>query len=327
VTRIAIVTGGASGIGRAIAAELVGRGATVVIADINAEAAGLVAKQLDAGAAKGLDAGAAKQLGVGAGKGLDAAAEQLDVGVPRGVSGDEGRPREPGRGTATAVGLDVTDAGAVLATYRAVAAEHGRLDLVFNNAGIAVGGLTEEFSLEHWDRAIDVNLRGVVHGIRAAYPIMLEQRGGHIVNTASVAGLVQPALMNPYTATKSAVVALSIALRAEGALRGVRVSALCPGFVDTPLLDNVNPGMRPTGVNGRNLRRPGFLLPRPYSAERLARDVMRGIARNKPVIVTPTSARIAALVARHTPAIAQAVNRRQVSRYLREDRPEPRDAT
>jgi NAD(P)-dependent dehydrogenase (short-subunit alcohol dehydrogenase family) len=270
---VAIVTGGASGIGRAIAAELVDRGATVVIADINDEAARLTAKRLD----------------------------------------------ETGPGKTSAVVLDVTDAGAVASAYQAVAAKHGRLDLVFNNAGIAVGGLTEEFTLEHWNRTIDVNLRGVVHGVHAAYPIMLEQRGGHIVNTASLAGLVSPALLNPYTATKSAVVALSIALRAEGASRGVRVSALCPGFVDTPLLDNVNAGMRPTRVNGRNLRRPGFLQPRPYSAERLARDVMRGIARNKAVIIAPTSSRIAALVARHTPAIAQAVNRLQVSRYLRED--------
>ena len=272
MTRIAIVTGGASGIGRAIAAELVDRGATVVIADVNAEAAELAAKQLT----------------------------------------------DAGRGRAAAIALDVTDGGAVLAAYRAVAAEHGRLDLVFNNAGIAVGGLTEEFTIEHWDRTIDVNLRGVVHGVHAAYPIMLDQGFGHIVNTASLAGLVQPAIMNPYTATKAAVVALSIALRAEGAARGVRVSALCPGFVDTPLLDNVNPGLPPTGVNDKSRRLISRLQPRMYTADRLARDVMRGIARNKPVIIAPASARIAAALARHTPALAQAVNRRQVARYLRE---------
>lgn len=270
--KIAIVTGGASGIGRAIAAELVSRGATVVIADINGEAAGLAAKRLSTA----------------------------------------------GPGRADAVTLDVTDGAAVSTAYRDIAAEHGRLDLVFNNAGIAVGGLTDEFTLDHWDRTIDVNLRGVVHGVHAAFPIMLEQRAGHIVNTASLAGLVQPALMIPYTATKAAVVALSIALRAEGASRGVRVSALCPGFVDTPLLDNVNPDLPPTGVNDESRRHIGRFQPRMYTADRLARDVLRGVARNRPVILAPASARFAAFLARHTPSIAQAVNRRQVDRYLRE---------
>jgi len=285
VTKVAIVTGGASGIGRAIAAELVDRGATVVIADINTEAAGLAAKQ-------------------------------LNVDAPGVVSGHGERPRESGRGAAFAVGLDVTDAGAVLATYRAVAAEHGRLDLVFNNAGIAVGGLAEEFTVEHWDRTIDVNLRGVVHGVHAAYPIMLEQGFGHIVNTASLAGLAHAALMTPYTATKSAVIALSLALRAEAAGRGVRVSALCPGFVDTPLLDNVNPGLPATGLNAET-RMAGWIRLRLYAADKLAKDVMRGLARNKPLIVAPGSARFVALLARHTPALAQSVNRWMVSRYLR----------
>jgi NAD(P)-dependent dehydrogenase (short-subunit alcohol dehydrogenase family) len=274
VTKIAIVTGGASGIGRAIAAELVDRGATVVIADINAEAAELAAKQ------------------------LNVAAKQLNAGV-----------------AATAVGLDVTDADAVLATYRAVADEHGRLDLVFNNAGIAVGGLTEELTLAHWDRTIDVNLRGVVHGVHAAYPIMLEQGSGHIVNTASLAGLIHAALLNPYTATKSAVVGRSHALRAEGARRGVRVSVLCPGFVNTPLLSTVNPGLPPTGYNDE--ARAAGVQPPLYAADKLAKDVMRGIARNKPVIVAPTSARFFALLARHAPAVIQSFNRWQVSRYLR----------
>jgi len=301
VTKVAIVTGGASGIGRAIAAELVRRGVRVVIADINADAAELAAKQLNA---------TAKQR--------DAGPEQREVGVLQWALGNGGRPREPGRGggAASAVGLDVTDAGAVLAAYRAVAAEHGRLDLVFNNAGIAVGGLAEEFTLEHWDRTIDVNLRGVVHGIHAAYPIMLEQGRGHIVNTASLAGLVHAALMTPYTATKSAVIGLSLALRAEAAGRGVRVSVLCPGFVDTPLLGRINPGLPPTGVNDET-RMAGGIQPPLYTAEKLAKDVMRGLAQNKAMIVAPGSARFAALLARYTPAVAQSLNRWLAARYLR----------
>src|SRR3954449_3957247 len=129
--RIAIVTGGASGIGRAIATALAMRGDTVIVAD--------------------LDGGGAEKVA----------------------------PRRSSPPTARPAVLDVTDAEAVAALYRAVREEHGRLDLVFNNAGIAVGGRTDELTLDHWNRTLDVNLRGVIHGVHAAYPILLEQGHGH----------------------------------------------------------------------------------------------------------------------------------------------------
>jgi len=272
MTRTAVVTGGASGIGRAIGAELVRRGATVVLADIDGDAAEHAAKQLT----------------------------------------------EAGPGRASAVRLDVTDGPAVVQAYRAVRDEHGRLDFAFNNAGIGIGGLAEELTLEHWDRCIDVNLRGVVHGVHAAYPIMLEQGHGHIVNTASLAGLVMPSVMTPYTATKHAVVGLSLALRAEGAGRGVRVSAVCPSFVDTPLLDNVNPGLPQTAASRQTRARVRRIQPRVYPADKLARDVLRGMAANRALIVAPAQARVIAWFARHLPSLALAVNRQQVRSYLRD---------
>jgi NAD(P)-dependent dehydrogenase (short-subunit alcohol dehydrogenase family) len=267
---VAVVTGGGSGIGLAIGAELAARGAIVVLADIDGERAELAAKRLTA----------------------------------------------TGPGTVTAIELDVTDGPAVVRAYRGVHDEHGRLDYAFNNAGIAVGGLVEELDLAHWDRTIDVNLRGVVHGVHAAYPLMLAQGHGHIVNTASLAGLVAPAVMIPYTATKHAVVGLSLALRAEGAGRGVRVSALCPSFVDTPLLDNVNPGLPQTSAGTGTRARIRRLQPRLYSPQRLARDVLHGMARNRALIVAPRHARVLAAVARHLPALAAAANRREVRNYL-----------
>src|ERR671914_99405 len=221
----AIVTGGASGIGRAIAAALVAEGHNVTVADLN-------------------------------GPGAEQVAEELTK-------------RGPG------------EAGT------------GRLDLVFNNAGIAVGGAAEELTLEHWNRAIDVNLKGVVHGVHAAYPIMLEQGFGHIVNTASLAGLVPMPMGIPYTATKQAVVGLSLGLRAEAAGRGVRVSVICPGFVDTPLLTNINPDLPKTRMSGdarEDIRRA---QPRLYPADKLARDIMRGVRKNRALIVAPASGRAA----------------------------------
>jgi NAD(P)-dependent dehydrogenase (short-subunit alcohol dehydrogenase family) len=245
VTRIAVITGGASGIGRALATALVRRGDTVVVADLDKEGAETVAARLSE------------------------------------------------YGTAEAAELDVTDAEQVGTLYRDVAERHGRLDLVFNNAGIAVGGRTDELTLDHWNRTLDVNLRGVIHGVHAAYPIMLAQGHGHIVNTASLAGLVPAPLMLPYTTTKHAVVGMSLALRAEAAPQGVRVSAICPGFVDTPLLDNANPDL-PATEAGTNARQAALKVQRKlYTPQALARDVLRGIDKNQALIVAPASARAA----------------------------------
>ena len=127
MARVAIVTGGASGIGRALGAALVRRGDQVVLADVDGTAA-------------------------------EEAAERL---------------RTAGPGTATAAAVDVRDADTVASLVDETAERHGRLDLVFNNAGIGIGGPAEELSPAHWDRAVDVNLRGVVHGVQAAYPLML----------------------------------------------------------------------------------------------------------------------------------------------------------
>lgn len=266
---VAIVTGGASGIGRAIATALVLRGDTVVVADLDKERAEQVAERLSE------------------------------------------------HGTAEAAPLDVTDAGAVGALYRDVRDRHGSLDLVFNNAGIAVGGTAEEFTLDHWNKTIDVNLRGVVHGVHAAYPIMIEQGHGHILNTASLAGLVPAPMMLPYTTTKHAVVGLSLALRAEAAPHGVRVSVICPGFVDTPLLDNANPGL-PETETGRNAREGALRVQRRlYTPEALARDVLHGMAKNQALIVAPGSARAAWRGVRLSPESAVRVATRAIGRLRR----------
>jgi NAD(P)-dependent dehydrogenase (short-subunit alcohol dehydrogenase family) len=247
--RVAIVTGGGSGIGAALVRAMVARGATIVIADIDEAAAKSVAADL--------------------------------TGVT----------------TAT---LDVRDAEAVAAVVSAVAAEHGHLDYMFNNAGIAVGGLVEEMTLDHWNRVIDVNLRGVIHGVHAAYPIMLRQRSGHIVNTASLAGLVPGPGLAPYDAAKHAVVGLSLSLRAEAAGRGVRVSAVCPGFVDTPLLSRVNPDLPQTSA-GMDAEAVAKRIGKLYHVDPLAQDVLRGIERNQALIVAPRSARVAWLLSRYAP--------------------------
>src|ERR1700727_785899 len=142
-----------------------------------------------------------------------------------------------GPGSATSATLDVTDPAAVKAAVDAVVTRAGQLDLMFNNAGIAWGGDTELLTLDQWNAIIDVNIRGVVHGVTAAYPVMLRQGHGYIVNTASMAGLTPAGQITSYVMTKHAIVGLSLALRSEAVSRGVGVLAVCPGAVETPILD------------------------------------------------------------------------------------------
>jgi NAD(P)-dependent dehydrogenase (short-subunit alcohol dehydrogenase family) len=245
--KVAVVTGAASGIGKALSGALARRGATVVLADID-------------------EAGA------------KAAADALAAGPPGRVSG---------------VALDVTDAEAVAALVQRTAQDHGHLDFVFNNAGIGIIGDVENLSLAHWNRVIDVNLRGVVHGVVAAYPIMIRQRTGHIVNTASLAGLLPAPLLTPYGMTKHGVVGLSTSLRMEAAPHGVRVTVVCPGVIDTPLLDKTNPPDLPEVPAAPGVRKLlTTAIGKAYPVASLAEDVLDGVARNRPIIVTPRHARI-----------------------------------
>lgn len=182
--KVAVVTGGASGIGRAMAARFAAEGMHVVIADIEDAPLGATAAEL-------------------------------------GVFG---------------VRTDVTDADSVAALAEVTIERYGAVHVVCNNAGVGGGGLIKDLTLKDWKWVIDVNLWGVIHGVTSFLPHLLANvDGGHIVNTASVAGLVAGPGIGPYNAAKSGVVAISETLRAELAADGsaVHVSVLCPGYVDT----------------------------------------------------------------------------------------------
>jgi NAD(P)-dependent dehydrogenase (short-subunit alcohol dehydrogenase family) len=220
-----------------------------------------------------------------------------------------------GPGAATPAAVDVRDAGAVQAVVDQVRDQYGRLDVMVNNAGIGVGGDTRELLLAHWDRVIDVNLRGVVHGVHAAYPVMIAQQSGHIVNTASLAGLLPAPGLTPYAMTKHAVVGLSLSLRAEAAAYGVRVTAVCPGVVDTPMLDTVGPEDLPTSALSGHVREFfRHIQPRFYAADQLAQDIVRGIDRNSALVIAPASARAAWYLWRYAPIAVNRTIARQLAR-------------
>ena len=190
-------------------------------------------------------------------------------------------------GQASAVELDVRNAAQFQRAVDETVARTGRIDYFFNNAGIGVGGEIAHYSLADWYDVFDVNLRGVVHGIQAVYPLMCKQGSGHIINTASMAGLLPTGEAASYAATKHAVVGLSKALRIEAKEHGVRVSALCPGVIRTPILT--------TGKYGRLNMKPGaekkvmelWERMRPMDVDVFARKALRGVERNEPIIIFP----------------------------------------
>ena len=190
-----------------------------------------------------------------------------------------------GGATVRAVELDVRDPAAFERAVAQTVQTSGRIDFLFNNAGIGIGGEVDTLTLDDWNDIIDVNLRGVIHGVHAAYPVMIRQGSGHIVNTASMAGLITTSAQAGYSATKHAVVALSKTMRVEAATHGVRVSVLCPGVVRTPILSGGEYGRNKT-VTREDLLKLGEAL-RPIEPEAFAEQALRAVLRNQAIIVVP----------------------------------------
>ncbi|MGY8804086.1 MAG: SDR family NAD(P)-dependent oxidoreductase [bacterium] len=214
---------------------------------------------------------------------------------------------EAAGGKAAGVTLDVTDADAVAAVVRDTHERHGRIDYIFNNAGIAVGGEVRDVELEDWQKVLKVNLDGVVHGVVAAYPIMVDQGFGHIINTASIEGLAPFPSTVSYVASKHAVVGLSTSLRVEGADLGVKVSAVCPGYIKTRIFeDSKFVGM---DVQEEIDNVPAWLGITP---DECAKRILRGVERNKAIIPITGMAWVLWVLMRVSPNAVIALMRRQL---------------
>lgn len=217
--KVAVITGAASGIGRAVAVRAAAEGMKVVLADI--------------------EEGPLKEA-----------------------------EKEVGRGGAqtVAVAVDVADGTSVRELRDRALDAFGAVHLVHNNAGVGGGGLVWEVPEQDWRWIFGVNLWGVVHGVATFVPLFIEQGEGHVVNTASIAGLTTSPFLGPYNATKHAVVAISETLfkdlQATG-VQGVGVSVLCPGFVRTRIAES-----------GRN--RPAW-APEPESGDAEGSEAMRTV--------------------------------------------------
>lgn len=187
-------------------------------------------------------------------------------------------------GKAAAHAVDVASADAVAGLAVLVFAS-GPVDLLFNNAGIGHAGALSDTTLEDWRRLIDVNLMGVVHGLHAFLPRLLAQhRPAHIVNTASMAGLVPAAGLAAYSATKAAVVGLTEALEIELIGTPVRVSVLCPGVINTPIVTTST--MRGEWAR-RRARTVDFYARRGTSPDVVARQALAAVTHGRRIIPSP----------------------------------------
>jgi len=239
--KVAVITGAASGIGYAVARALGGRGARLVLADLNA-------------------ARLAESTNSLAGEGYDVAGVVTDV-------------------TNRSAVRDLADRAVEL---------HGGVDIVCNNAGVATFGPVSQATRADWEFTMGVNFWGVVNGIEAFLPLLLSRGGGHIVNTASMSGLIGMEYLGVYCASKFAVVGLSESLARELEPAGIGVTVVCPMVVDTPINQH-SVSMRPTELRnpgGHTVADPAALVGGVVSADEVADRVLAAILGNEMYVLT-----------------------------------------
>ena len=242
-----LITGAASGIGRATAVLAAAKGARLFLTDVNAEA-------------------------------LEAAAAGI---------------RASGGTVEYAKALDISDHDAVRVMADEIHADHESLDIVMNVAGIAVWGFVDTLTHEQWRRTIDVNLMGPIHVIECFVPKMIEaRRGGHIVNVSSAAGIFGLPWHAPYSATKFGLRGLSEVLRFDLRRNDIGVSLVCPGAVDTGLVETVE-------IAGVDKESPSIRKERDRfqrhaaTPEQAAERIIRGIERNRYWVYTSRDIQVA----------------------------------
>jgi NADP-dependent 3-hydroxy acid dehydrogenase YdfG len=251
-----ILTGAASGIGRALALRLAGAGALVHAIDINRD--GLDSLHGEAGETSGI----------------------------------------------TPCLMDVRDPSAFKELTARIQGQGQRIDFLFNNAGVTLLGEAHNIPFERWKWLLDINLMGVVHGIHSIYPIMVRQRTGHIINTASIAGATGYATAAAYTTSKAAILELSRSLRSEARGHGVKVSAACPGYVDSGIFA----ADRIVGADLAAITKTfpaGMMTP-----DTAVGHLLKGVIDGKPKIIFPFSARFLWTVSTWAPGLVEPFQKR-----------------
>jgi len=244
-----LITGGASGLGKAIVKQFAKLGWRIAVVDINLEGAEEVAK-------------AANQLGA----------------------------------EAIALYCDIAKEEDFISIAKQLKEQWQGLDIMVNNAGIATTGMMVDCTAAQWDRAINLNLNSVFRGCHHWLPLLAENGPGHVVNTASFAGIAQAPSMMSYNVSKAGVIALSETLRAELGYRNIGVSVICPAFFKTNLLDSMSPtdeGVKPLVKK--------WMENSKITAQDVATDVIKGIEKNQLMVISHDYARQAYRMKRFFP--------------------------
>jgi len=193
---------------------------------------------------------------------------------------------------------------------RGVMEKAGRVDVLVNNAGVAMVSELVHTTWEEWNKVLSVNLVAPIQLTRRVVPHMICAGGGHVVNIASMAGLMGIAGMAPYTVTKFGLVGFSEALRIELAGRNIRVSAVCPGVVETPIIYN----SPVKGFDEEIRKAPGIIVASP---QKVARNIVRGVRRNKRLIIPSGPPRFAYFLKKHFPRTVEFILKKAYSRFKR----------
>ena len=259
------------------------------------ELAGAVA--LVTGAGSGIGSATAKAL---ADRGATVLCADLDLAAAEKTAA---ACEERGAQRAQAYAIDVADRAAVDALAAAVEAEHGPLDVLVNNAGVGMTGRFTDMTEADWSWIRGVNLDGVVNGCAAFGPAMLAAGRGQVVNLSSGLGYTPTATEPAYVTTKAAVLALSRCLRADWAGAGVGVTAICPGVINTPILDRTRflGDQADPKVRSRTTR----LFRRGHKPEAVAEAIVKAVERDRPVVPVGFEAWLGWWLHRFVPVRAQ----------------------
>ncbi|PKN53261.1 MAG: oxidoreductase [Deltaproteobacteria bacterium HGW-Deltaproteobacteria-13] len=235
-SKIVVITGAASGIGKAAAKAFASEGADLVIADNDAQRLEDAAKEIKACGATVL-------------------AQQVDVSKRKEVE----------------------------SFAELVIRERGHVDILINNAGVGVGGSLLDTNIEDFEWIFSINYWGVVYGLKAFLPYMVARKYGHVVNTASGAGLCSMASMSAYCSTKFAVVGLSETLRAEMRRFGIGVSTICPGIINTNIVAESRMHL-PEGFRANRNRLVDFYRRFGWPPERVAKSILSAVRHNRSIV-------------------------------------------
>lgn len=261
--------------------------------------------------------------GAGIGKSLSlelAKHEAIVIAIGRNTENVENTVTEiqSSGGRAIAIKLDVSVEEDVKKVIDAIYHKHGRIDYLFNIAGISIAGEMRDLSIEDFKKVVEINLMGVIYGTYSAYQIMINQGFGHIVNMSSLAGLLPFPAKTPYATTKHAIVGLTSTLRHEAAALGVKVSLVCPGLVETDIWKNtpikkINKELAVDYVKENFFTK--IIKKQMATPETSAKLILKGVARNKAILTFPFHARLCWLIYRLSPILMTPFGRKMIKDF------------